>query len=278
MNAPNPVQPGSSISHWDPITSPSQLMEPNANDDLTHSVQAPQDLTLALMRDIGWTAAAVSGAGSFAPSALAFGNRLMGYGNHPHNITFTNSGQGALTISGVNLSGSATFSQTHNCPGSLAAAASCMITVVFAPNSQVAQNTTLSVTSDAPTSPHTMSISGTGVLNLSFSLARPQRTARSGVPSSAANTFELTITPPAGFTGEAELSCAGDAGISCAVRPGRVTIAGAPVSATVTVKVAGRSLRLRRSAAAVTETRFIRLTAVVDGVAQVVEFPVQVTH
>ncbi|MEO6119808.1 MAG: PA domain-containing protein, partial [Terriglobales bacterium] len=38
MNAPNPVQPGSSISHWDPITSPSQLMEPNANDDLTHSV------------------------------------------------------------------------------------------------------------------------------------------------------------------------------------------------------------------------------------------------
>ncbi len=56
MNAPNPVQPGSSISHWDPIAFPNQLMEPAINADLTHSVQAPQDLTLAEMRDVGWFA------------------------------------------------------------------------------------------------------------------------------------------------------------------------------------------------------------------------------
>ena len=54
MNAPNPVQVGSSISHWDPITSPNQLMEPAINSDLTHSVKSPEDLTLALMRDVGW--------------------------------------------------------------------------------------------------------------------------------------------------------------------------------------------------------------------------------
>ena len=54
MNAPNPVQPGSSISHWDPIAFPNQLMEPAINTDLTHSVAAPQDLTLSLMRDVGW--------------------------------------------------------------------------------------------------------------------------------------------------------------------------------------------------------------------------------
>jgi len=54
MNAPNPVQPGSSISHWDPIASPNQLMEPSINPDLTHSVSPPQDLTLPLMRDVGW--------------------------------------------------------------------------------------------------------------------------------------------------------------------------------------------------------------------------------
>ncbi len=54
MNAPNPVQTGSSVSHWDPIAFRNLLMEPSINDDLTHSVQPPEDLTLPLFRDIGW--------------------------------------------------------------------------------------------------------------------------------------------------------------------------------------------------------------------------------
>jgi len=54
LYSPNPVQPGSSISHWDPSASPSQLMEPAINSDLTHSVDVPQDLTTSLLRDIGW--------------------------------------------------------------------------------------------------------------------------------------------------------------------------------------------------------------------------------
>lgn len=54
MNAPNPVQPGSSVSHYDPLTLPNQLMEPSINSDLTSSVQPPRDLTLPLMRDVGW--------------------------------------------------------------------------------------------------------------------------------------------------------------------------------------------------------------------------------
>jgi hypothetical protein len=56
MNAPNPVQPGSSISHWDPIAFPNQLMEPAINSDLTHNVQPPYDMTLPLLRDVGWFA------------------------------------------------------------------------------------------------------------------------------------------------------------------------------------------------------------------------------
>lgn len=53
---PNPVQPGSTISHWDTIETPNQLMEPAINVDLTHSVKPPEDLTLPLLRDIGWFA------------------------------------------------------------------------------------------------------------------------------------------------------------------------------------------------------------------------------
>jgi hypothetical protein len=54
LYTPNPVQPGSTISHWDTIAFPNQLMEPAINSDLTHSVKPPQDLTLPLMRDVGW--------------------------------------------------------------------------------------------------------------------------------------------------------------------------------------------------------------------------------
>ena len=48
--APNPIQGGSSISHWDTTVVPSLLMEPNIGSDLTHGV----DLTLPALRDIGW--------------------------------------------------------------------------------------------------------------------------------------------------------------------------------------------------------------------------------
>lgn len=54
LNAPSPVQAGSSISHWDPIAARNQLMEPAINGDLTHNVAPPYDLTLPLLRDIGW--------------------------------------------------------------------------------------------------------------------------------------------------------------------------------------------------------------------------------
>jgi hypothetical protein len=51
---PNPVASGSTVSHWDTSAFPNQLMEPSINGDLTHSVKLPEDLTLSLMRDIGW--------------------------------------------------------------------------------------------------------------------------------------------------------------------------------------------------------------------------------
>lgn len=54
MYAPNPYQPGSSVSHYDVTAFRNQLMEPAINGDLTHSVLPPQDLTFRLLQDIGW--------------------------------------------------------------------------------------------------------------------------------------------------------------------------------------------------------------------------------
>ncbi|WP_457355934.1 PA domain-containing protein [Roseateles sp. P5_D6] len=52
--APNPFQGGSSVSHFDTIAFPNLLMEPAINGDLLHAVTLPQDLTFALLKDIGW--------------------------------------------------------------------------------------------------------------------------------------------------------------------------------------------------------------------------------
>ena len=54
LYTPNPVVSGSTISHYDTIDSPNQLMEPNINNDLTHNVKPPEDMTLPLLRDVGW--------------------------------------------------------------------------------------------------------------------------------------------------------------------------------------------------------------------------------
>jgi hypothetical protein len=54
LYAPFPVALGSSLSHYDTAASRNLLMEPAINPDLTHSLTPPEDLTLPLMRDIGW--------------------------------------------------------------------------------------------------------------------------------------------------------------------------------------------------------------------------------
>lgn len=46
--------PGSSVSHYTTEARPNLLMEPSINDDLRHVVAPPRDLTLPLLRDIGW--------------------------------------------------------------------------------------------------------------------------------------------------------------------------------------------------------------------------------
>lgn len=54
LYTPSPVAPGSTISHYDDGAIPNQLMEFAINSDLTHDVVPPKDLTLPLLRDIGW--------------------------------------------------------------------------------------------------------------------------------------------------------------------------------------------------------------------------------
>lgn len=54
LYTPNPLVSGSSVSHWDVSAFPNLLMEPNINSDLTTTLVPPKDLTVPLLKDIGW--------------------------------------------------------------------------------------------------------------------------------------------------------------------------------------------------------------------------------
>jgi hypothetical protein len=51
LYASDPIVPGSTVSHWDPIARPNLMQEPNASYDESHDIR----LEVALMHDIGWT-------------------------------------------------------------------------------------------------------------------------------------------------------------------------------------------------------------------------------
>jgi len=54
LYTPSVLASGSSVSHWDITATPNLLMEPNINPDLTTILVPPKDLTLPLLKDIGW--------------------------------------------------------------------------------------------------------------------------------------------------------------------------------------------------------------------------------
>lgn len=54
LYTPNPRVAGSSVSHWDTVATPSLLMEPSITPGLSIILTAPRDLTVPLLKDLGW--------------------------------------------------------------------------------------------------------------------------------------------------------------------------------------------------------------------------------
>jgi hypothetical protein len=67
LYAPNPVEHGSSVSHWDTSAEPSLLMEPFITDGLSDEV----DLTQFAFEDIGWFNPRVTDSGEVTVNTLA---------------------------------------------------------------------------------------------------------------------------------------------------------------------------------------------------------------
>jgi len=100
---------------------------------------------------------------SLSSGTLAFGNQAVDTGV-TRTVTLTNNGA-AASLAGIALGGTdaARFSESDNCPSSLANGSTCTISVTYTPNAAGSDSATLTVSSNAPSSPDTVALSGTGI-------------------------------------------------------------------------------------------------------------------
>jgi hypothetical protein len=114
------------------------------------------------LRGMEFLAAAPPAPGvSLTPSPLTFGNQVISTTSAAQVLTLQNVGTAALDITSIAASGD--FAQTNACPASLAPAATCTINVTFTPTALGLRNGTVTVVSNAASSPNTVPLSGTGV-------------------------------------------------------------------------------------------------------------------
>ena len=120
---------------------------------------------------------------SLSAASLAFGSQNMGSTSAAKTVTLSNTGDAALSVTSVGLTGtnSGDFAQTNTCGTSVAANANCSVNVTFTPKAVGSRTAAVSVVDNASGSPHSISLSGTGTS-----------------PSTSAGTYPIVVTATSG--------------------------------------------------------------------------------
>jgi len=110
---------------------------------------------------------ALTGAGTMvglSPSTLNFYTQAVGTTSAAQTVTMTNHGHRTLSL-GFGLRGSnpGDFAQTYTCGNSLAAGASCTVSVTFTPQAKGSRTATLDVVDNGGGSPQTVGLKGYGI-------------------------------------------------------------------------------------------------------------------
>jgi hypothetical protein len=107
---------------------------------------------------------------SLSPSNLTFGSQALKTLSSPQNITLTNTGGTALTITSIAIGGtnSGDFLQSNTCGTSVAAGGVCNISVQFQPTAPGSRSASLAVTDNATGSPQTVALSGTAAAPIPY--------------------------------------------------------------------------------------------------------------
>ncbi len=157
---------------------------------------------------------------SLTGSPLTFGNELVKTTSAAKTVTVKNNGKNAITMGTITLTNTTDYAiSTNTCPASgstLAAAASCTISVTFGPKSTGAKRGTVVINDNDPSTPQLIGLSGTGTSNVSLS------------PSSI--TFAVTAV---GVTSAAtKITLTNNTGVSITLGNPAITVTGPFISAT----------------------------------------------
>ena len=192
----------------------------------------PNSQTLTL------TGTGVEALAQISPASVSFASQVVGTSSAAQTLTVTNKGDAALTISSIAVNSD--FAQTNSCGSTVAAGTSCTVSVTFTPKAGGLESGTLTMTDNAPNSPQSVALSGTGT---DFTIAAAAGSSTSAtVTAGQTASYSLALAPEGGFTGIASFTCAGAPPESTCNVPSSITLNGtAPSAATVTVTTTAAS-------------------------------------
>ena len=158
------------------VGSAGYVFDPTANNNtatITFSSATARYVRVNITANTGWPAGQLSDLEVFpsgssnngttlsaAPSSLTFASQAVNTTSGAQPVTVSNTGSTAAAISGVTTSGD--FAQSNTCGSSLAAGASCTVSVAFTPTASGTRVGALTITSNAGNSPTTVALTGTG--------------------------------------------------------------------------------------------------------------------
>ncbi|MBV9808688.1 MAG: choice-of-anchor D domain-containing protein [Solirubrobacterales bacterium] len=223
-----------------------------------------------------FTAPVIAPQVTLSPQSLSFGAQQTGTSSGPQTVTLSNTGSAALSISSISFTGTnaGDFSQTNNCPSSLANGANCTISVSFAPTGAGIRAASLQVTDNASDSPESVSLSGTGTAP-TVALAPSSLTFGSQLvgTTSGAQTVTLTNSGTAPLTVSSISVTGANAGDfaeanSCPIAPATLAVNGScTISATFAPTAAGgRTAAIQVADSAANSPQTVSLSG--SGVAQ----------
>ncbi len=96
------------------------------------------------------------------PASLAFGNQQINLSSNSQVVTIQNTGTAAATLGAPAIAGAGMTISANTCVTSLAVNSSCTVSIVYTPVAVGANTGSLSITSNAPGSPYSVNLSGTG--------------------------------------------------------------------------------------------------------------------
>jgi hypothetical protein len=177
------VQGSTNGTSFTTLASGTYTFDPNNGNNtvtITFAASTQRYVRINITANSGWAAGQVSelevypaagggggggGGGTSAtlsanPSSLTFGSTTVGATSAAQTVTVQNTGNAAASITSIVASGD--FAQTNTCGSSLAAGASCTISVTFKPTASGSRTGSITITSNAVNSPTTISLTGTG--------------------------------------------------------------------------------------------------------------------